>query len=526
MTHARTLLLAGTAFAALIPGPGQAEPPAEPFALTPPDLPGMSTGYLQPEATNEARIGTRQALDDDEVGTGVQTYDGALSFRGYWPYQLGLSLSAFDDPLAEPFEGNDRNFTLGSIGLDGKYRLYETDRLGVAVEGSVAYLKYGFDGAEEKEDLVAATLALPATYRLSPTLFVNGEIGLTTFPDEAQELPAPGTRSFVALGAGWQPTNRITVFGSAKAILREDDDGPESDDNLIYTAGARYALTPQVAATGYVTNGLADTPVLDDLTYFPSRDELVFGAALTFVPSGKRFNIPRYGDVDVAAVDRTIVFGDGVTLMGPETIGSNELRLNISAGTSGDNRLFAAISPDPDFQIELFLENYALDEGTRFRTEEDEDTRYGFGARYQALSEAEGDMASLGGRVILGRDIEEPTLGVVFAEAALAKQLTPQFELTANPKLAAYTGEEVYAFGLGAEYAISDRLHAVAEASFVNDDRDGIWAVGLRHTFPEALTAIDVYATNAAGRTGVGSMLAGETQIGASFIWQTPFRVF
>ena len=526
MPHARTLFLAGIALAALLPGSGQAEPPVEPFALIPTDLPGMSTGYLQPEATNEARIGTRQALGDDEVGTGVQTYDGALSFRGYWLYQLGLSISVFDDPLSEPFQGNDRNFTLGSIGLDGKYRLYETDRLGIAVEGSVAHLKYGFDGAEEKEDLVAATLALPATYRLSPTLFVNSEIGLTTFPDEAQDLPAPGTRSFVALGAGWQPTNRITVFGSAKAILREDDDGPEGDHNLIYTAGARYALTPQVAATGYVANGLADTPVLDDLTYFPSRNELVFGAALTFVPSGKRFNIPRYGDADVAAVDRTIVFGDGVTLMGPETIGSNELRLNLSAGTSGDSRLFAAVSPDPDFQIEMFLEDYALDEDTDFRTREDEDTRYGFGARYQAFSEAEGDFASLGSRVILGRDIKEPTLGVLFAEAAFAKRLMPRLELTANPKAAIYTDNQIYGLGFGAEYEILDRLHAVAEATAVSDDRDSIWAVGLSHTFPEALTAIDVYATNAAGRTGIGTMLAGEIQIGASFVWQTPFRAF
>ncbi|SFH50004.1 hypothetical protein SAMN04488020_11817 [Palleronia marisminoris] len=525
MTHARCTLLAGTAFVALLSGPGRAEPPAEPFALIPTDLPGMSTGYLQPEATNEARIGTRQALGDDEVGTGVQLYDGAVSFRGYWPYQIGISAAAFDDPLSEPFEGNEQNFTLGSLGIDGKYSLYETARSAVAVEAGVTYLKYGFDGTE-KEDLVAATLSLPATYRLSPTLFLNGEIGLTTFPDEAQDLPAPGARSFVALGAGWQPTDRVTVFGSAKAILREDDDGPEGDDNVIYTAGARYALTPQVAATGYVTNGLADTPVLDDLTYFPARDELVFGAALTYVPSGKRFNIPRYGETDVAAVDRAIVFGDGVTLMGPETIGSNELRLNLSAGTSGNSRLVAAISPDPDFQIEMFLEDYALDEDTDFRTEETEDIRYGFGARYQALSEAEGDFASLGARVILGRDIEEPTLGVLFGEAALAKEVAPRLELTANPKAAAFTGDEIYAFGLGAEYEISDRLHAVAEASVVSDDRDGIWAVGLRHTFPETLTAIDVYATNAAGRTGVGSMLAGETQIGASFIWQTPFRAF
>ncbi|WP_375262317.1 hypothetical protein [Palleronia sp.] len=525
MTHARPLLLAGTAFAALISGPGRAEPPAEPFALIPTDLPGMSTGYLQPEATNEARIGTRQALEDDETGTGVQMYDGAVSFRGYWPYQIGISASAFDDPLTEPFEGNAQNFTLGSIGLDGKFRLHETDRVGVAVEASVAYLKYGFDGTE-KEDLVAATLSLPATYRLSPTVFLNGEIGLTTFPDEAQDLPAPGARSFVAIGAGWQPTDRLTAFGSAKLIARKDDAGPEGDDNVIYTAGARYALTPQLAATGYVTNGLADTPVLDDLTYFPARDDLVFGAALTYVPSGKRFNIPRYARTDVAEVDRTIVFGDGVTLMGPETIGSNELRLNLSAGTSGDTRLFAAISPDPDFQVELFFEDYALDEDTGFRDEEAEDVRYGIGVRYQALSEAEGDLASLGARVILGRDIEEPTLGVIFAEAALAKEAMPRLELTANPKVAAYTGEQVYALGLGAEYEISDRLHAVAEASVVSDDYDSIWAVGLRRSFPEALSAIDIYATNAAGRTGIGSMLAGETQVGASLVWQTPFRAF
>ena len=515
---ARSALLV-TAFGA----PAFAEPPAEPHALVPSSLPGLSSGYLQPEATNWLSIGTRQPSDQGN-GTGTQVYDGTVSARGYWPFQLGFSGSVFDDPIGRSFQGITENFTLGAAALNMKYSLIETPRYAVSIEGSVSYFRYGFDG-REKEDVFGATLSMPATYRISEDVFLNAEVGYSHLPDEVQGLPALGARGFAAIGAGWQPTDRLTLWGSAKLLARKIDDGIEGDENTILTLGARYALTPQMAASAFVTSGYSDTPLFDDVTAFNSTDNVVFGAALTLVPSGKRFNIPRYG-TDVAAVDKTLTFGDGVILSGPETIGSNEARFSASYGSSENARIEAFVSPDPDFQVEFTFEDYALADTTGFRTEAEEDVRYSVGARYQALSEAEGDPVTLGARVMFGRDFEVPTVGVFVGELSVRKDLGDRADFVFNPKLAAFGEDTLYGAGLGLNYDLTDKLKLMSEVTLRDDGSDGIYAIGLRRSFPESISAIDIYATNAAGRSGIGSLLAGETQIGVSFTYQPPFRAF
>ncbi|QFU10072.1 hypothetical protein PARPLA_00363 [Rhodobacteraceae bacterium THAF1] len=508
---------------ALMTGQAMAETPAEPFALVPTNVPGMSTGYLQPQATNRLVIGTRQP-EGQGSGTGTQVYDGTVSARGYWPFQLGFSGSVFDDPLGEPFLGRAQNFSLGAAGLNMKYRLVETSRYAMAIEGNVTYFRYGFDGSE-KEDVVGATLSLPGTYRLTDRVFANGELGYTSLPDEIQGLPALGDRGFVALGLGWQPSDRFLFWGSAKKLFREIDDGIEGDEDTILTLGAQYALTPQLAASVFVTNGYSDTPLLDDVTAFTASDDVVYGASLSLIPSGKRFNIPRYG-TKVAASDKVLTFGDGITLIGPATIGSNEARFSASYGSSGNARIEAFISPDPDFQVEFTFEDYALEDAEEFRAEAEEDVRYGVGVRYQAMAEAEGDPFSLGARVMFGRDFSAPTVGVFFAEAAVRKDLGERADVTLNPKAAVFGDEELYGAGIGLGFDLTDRVKLLSEVTFRDSGADDIYAFGLRRTFREAISAIDIYATNASGRSGIGSLVAGETQVGVTFTYQPPVSGF
>ena len=46
----------------------------------------------------------------------------------------------------------------------------------------------------------------------------------------------------------WQAHDRVTLYGNAKALLREIDTGIEGDEDRLFAYGARVALTPQVAA--------------------------------------------------------------------------------------------------------------------------------------------------------------------------------------------------------------------------------------------------------------------------------------
>lgn len=497
-----------------------------PFSQMPTRLHGLSTGWLQPAATNSAELGTRQTGAPDGGGTGTQVYDGSLGFRGNWPFQLGLSFHVFDDIPNRPVLGSSSKISFGSASVDGKYALYERDRLAVAVKGSLGYMIYR-NGFDETDSFVGATLSIPASYRLTPTVAAHGEIGVTILPDRIAGQDGLGNRAFASLGLSWQAHDRVTLYGNAKALLREINTGIEGDEDRLFTFGARVALTPQVAATAFATNVYSVSPMLDDVAFFPGQADTTFGAALTYVPSNKRFNMARYGTPDVAAADKVLTFGDGITMMGPATIGSNELRASLSYGAADNPGLSFFVSPDPDFQIEVIFEDYALPDGNPFRTEVAEDTRYSVGVRYQAMSEAEGDPVSLGARLALGRDFEKPTAGVAYAEAALRKTLNPGIEVTFAPRIAAEGTSRFYAAGLGLGWTPIQNIQVLGEYSLTGGDAAGdVWAVSLQRSFPNSVSAINVFVTNAAGRSGMGSMLSGETQVGLALTWQPPFGLF
>ena len=497
-----------------------------PFSYMPTSLPGLSTGWLQPEATNTAELGTRQTGAPDGGGTGTQVYDWSLGFRGYWPLQVGLSFHVFDDIPNRPLLGSAAKITFGSASIDAKYALYDQDRLAIALAGSLGYMGYR-NGFDVSETFFGGTLSVPVSYQLTPSLTAHGELGLTGLPKEVAKQEGFGNRAFAALGMNWQASNRITVYGSAKALFRETDEGIEGDENTLYTLGARAALTPQVAATVFATNVYSDSPILDDVAFFPGQGDTTFGAALTYVPSNKRFNMARYGAVEVAAADRNLIFGDGITMMGPATIGSNDVRISLSYGSSDNPALSFYISPDPDFQIEFTFEDYALEDGNAFRTPVAEDTRYSAGVRYQALSEDEGDPFSFGARLALGRDIEKPTAGVAYAEASARKRLAQGVNITVAPRAAVEGGSQFYAAGLSVDWTPAKDIKLTGEYSLTGGDTaENIWAFGVQRSFPKSISSIDIFATNAAGRSGVGSMLSGEPQVGVMLTWQPPFGLF
>jgi hypothetical protein len=52
---------------------------------------------------------------------------------------------------------------------------------------------------------------------------------------------------------------------------------------------------------------------------------------------------------------------------------------------------------------------------------------------------------------------------------------------------------------------------------------DDVWAISLQRSFSKMLSALNVFATNAAGRSGVGAMLSGKIQVGVTLTWQPCF---
>lgn len=138
------------------------------------------------------------------------------------------------------------------------------------MEGSLGYMSYR-NGFDETETFVGAMLSVPISYQLTPSIAAHGELGVTTLPEQIAGREGFGNRAFAALGMNWQANDRMTFYGSAKALLRETDTGIEGDESTLYTLGARAALTPQVAATVFATNAYSDSPILDDVAFFRGR---------------------------------------------------------------------------------------------------------------------------------------------------------------------------------------------------------------------------------------------------------------
>jgi hypothetical protein len=199
--------------------------------------------------------------------------------------------------------------------------------------------------------------------------------------------------------------------------------------------------------------------------------------------------------------------------------------------SEGASLLSFMLSPDPDVQIEFNFENFQNlpDDREDLRQPED-DTRYAIGLRWQAMDQSRGAPFDLGLQTLFGRDIEEPTKGVLF-NSVTAEYNLGQTTLRGNIRHATYQGEgladdSIAGLGLGVDYQVTDTVKALAEVSGTTSD-DTIWGLGLRYQPPVAATSIDAYATNATGLTGIGTLIeADEPTFGIRLNWQVNSRMF
>ena len=72
----------------------------------------------------------------------------------------------------------------------------------------------------------------------------------------------------------------------------------------------------------------------------------------------------------------------------------------------------------------------------------------------------------------------------------------------------------------------SDTITAIGEFTAVQSDKP-VWAVGLRHSPRTLPFSIDLYASNAAGLNGIGSLLSNnDAQVGISLNWEAGLDLF
>lgn len=519
-----TLLHAGTAVAEEISA----------IAQLPDSFVGMTNGTLQPKNTFQPYIGSAQTSPASSGGqTGRQVYYGGLRYRGSGPWQIGASVAIFDDVPAMPINGSNKSVTYVGTGLDLKYQLYETSRLSAALLIGVEAAYYSRGGGlssqssvspGDKDRFLASTLSFPITYQLNDRFWVTGEVGYTHAATTVAGETGFGGRAFASAGAAYRVSDRFFAYGAIKGLARQISGGIDAPKpgnmNYLYTLGGQFALTPQSALNFYVTNAFSPTPTGDDFLFFPHKDKPVFGARLTYTPSGKGVGEGAVTFRPAMRVnEKSTRFADGFTINAPHTLASDRIHTRLSYGSADHSALSVYYTTDPDFQIEFSVENYALGSGTNFRLAAEEDLRFFIGGRWQAMDEAYGHPFNLGFGMSAGRDFKEPSVGSLFAYATASKSFG-WGEAALNARSAVYASETLAGVGVSLTRNFGESFSVIGEYTAAMNDQP-VWAFGLRHSAKSLPFSIDLYSTNAAGINGLGSLLSNDKpRVGISISWE------
>lgn len=479
----------------------------------------LDTAAVLPRNSYTLEFGSHQTAPGTGLGggTGTQVYHGGLDWRGSGRLQFGVDVQAFDDPPLSAIRGATGDVALFSAGASAKYQVLRSGRLSVAAQAGLDYFAIrpgGLNGSDDWVHGFAASLDVPASFQLGPELALHLVPGVTVFPDRLEGYDFYGTNFSLGAGATWQPTPRLQAYGGVTASLGPGGNTIEADGDItrtpVWTAGLRYAVTPRLALDAFATNGLGMSPATDLVTMFPAGDEPLFGLKLTYAPAGRGTVPDSYGAARIApptARERQLQ-RDGFTLSSADVLHAGEARLHLGIGSDDNAAAAVYFSPDHQIQLEAVLEDYADDGSVGADRNPSEDARYMLGGRLQLLDQYNGDAFSLSARLLAGRDIERPTVGVLYAGLSATRDLGDRTAVTANLRAAAFGDEVLAGLGFGVNHALSDSLALVGEATPVSDGETPVWALGARYSPPGAAASLDLYATNAIGRFGLGTLVA------------------
>ena len=496
----------------------------------------METAYLQSSQTLEVSIGSLQTSTTSSDGqTGRQTYYGGLSYRGRGNFQFGTNILIFDDVPDQEISGSLKGVTHVSAGVNVKYQFIRSKRAAASAQLSLdgTYYSRGSKLTEQSSvpssDKVlfgAATLQFPVSLRLSDSFWATASLGHSFIPKQSTTIESFGSRSFFEWGLIYQLSNRLYTYGSIKQIKREQGNALDIKNSQkhssIYTLGGQFSLTPQTAINFYVTNLFGPFGSAENMGFYPDKDQPVFGVTLKYTPSGKgvgRQAIRYYDPVFNTEAKKS------AKLSGDTFLKADQMSVTTFAGSNGANGLSLAFSPDPDVLVDFSLENYNLGSTSKFRSSTVEDLRYSIGVRWQSLSEEYGHPFTLAFGVSAGRDLKNPSIGVLFTDVALSKRLG-ELDLKMSALYGIFANEKPMGVGLGVSHEILPSFNIGGEIIFTSK-REEVWQLNAEYTFENSPLSLGVFATNAIGRTGVGQLYStSEPAIGAALRWKTNLDLF
>ncbi len=472
-------------------------------------------------------FGSHQTLSDDTPGTGSQLYYGEVDWGVTDDLQVSLSGQVYDDPPVRAINGKFQNITLLSLASSVKYRLLNGEQLALSLQGALEVLSvssdlFGTRGSGGSN--LAGSIHVPLTYTASPDLQFHFTPGVSFLPGQLNDSKFYDTVFTLGTGANWQPSDRWLLYSTLNLPLGPGGNTIEADQTidrqLVWSVGTRYSVTPRTGVNLYATNGLGATPSTAVLTAAPGGDELLVGVELQYTPDTGLGYRDRFDDEPSPTLsERDLqLLVNGITLASANTLAPGNIAVTAGAGTQGQFDVGLAYSPDEALQLEANVEDFGL--GDRTTAAASDSLRYTLGARVQLLDQRRGAPISLSARILGGRDTEaDGTTGVLFTDLPMAYEAGERVALLFNPRAAFSSGDTRLGLGFGINYEVVRGLQLMGEVTPVFGGNRMVWGLGSRYSFPNAVS-LDIYATNALGRHGLGTLVSGsEVRLGAGINW-------
>lgn len=464
-------------------------------------------------------IGTHQTNPDGPAGgTGNQIYHGGVDWGVTDRVQLGFSYQYLEDPTSYPINGAKPTIGFRTASLSAKYQVYDNGRFKVAAVAAAEFLTFQSDLFLSRNGLNAnhlvPFLAVPVTYVVSPAVQLHFTPSVTMFPDSINGIPFYGTVASVGLGASWKPGQRWLAYGSINTPVGPGGNVISNTQAIvrtpIWTVGTRYNVTPKAAIDIYATNGLGATPATSILAYIPDGNTALVGVNLIYTPGRGPGYRPNYRGISAQppSARNLQLQQDGFTLSSADTLMPGSVQGSLSYGGYGNYSAALIVSPDYDGQMEAIIEQYATDGSVAGGSTPNDFARYMLGAKLRFLDQNNGSPISLSVRALLGRDFSPSLTGVFYLGVPMSYKATPRIVVSVNPKLAAFGSTVTYGVGFGANYQVFDALQIIGEVTAVATGGRTVWASGLRYGRPNSPVSFDLFATNAIGRHGLGSLVA------------------
>ena len=520
------------------------EPSNDDFYPTTRLTPLISTAEVIPEQTWSVS-GYNISPFKNRTGSGNQNYAVNIDYGLTDKIQLSIFYSQADDPLNATISSRSiqPENLWESIGLSTKWQLFKTKKSSLAINSSLESWKVGSGGSygatnndsdtpnifnnsgkRVETTNIIGSLSLPFSWKFDKKLTASLIPGISFLPSEQGSGQGGagefyGTNMFFGAGLEWKPVKELSLSASITHPFGDGTNNFNSDLTYskvpIYSTGIKFLFSPIVGIEGQVTNGFGATPATGILT-LPSDNKIGYSIKVVINPYTSDI-------AQRALTNRELSLSLGG--IGIETGLVPELGTTTITGqtdTNGNGGLKFKHSISDAFEVKFVdyeSNNKVPQTSPQARLYSDDDSKnFRIGGKGILLSPLRGGPFWLAVSGSLGRNLSDNNSGqgYAFGEITGTWQLNSKFAFSVNPKVAWSGAGNLYGLGLGANFAISQKLELLPEIIIAGDNFSKTTStIGLRYHFSDSI-ATTVYASTAASLNNIGQLLGkGDTNVGA-----------